>query len=71
MLTEPDPQLFFGIRKPFLALLDILPLTFIVFKLTALAGKIDPRAQYLLIPYSAWVSLATYLNGESGPSPRI
>lgn len=57
-------QLFFGIRKPFLSLLDILVLLPTVFALTNVANKVDGRTFWLLAPYCAWTTLATYLNGE-------
>lgn len=30
------------------------------------AYKVDPRTSFLLVPYCAWLSFASYLNGKSG-----
>lgn len=55
--------IFFGARNPGAALLEIIVLwlaivwTFIQFK------KIERRAAWLLVPYLAWVSFASILNG--------
>merc|ERR1739841_40831 len=54
--------LFFGLQKTQLALVDILLLTGTVYKLTSVAAKIDDRAFYIHLAYSAWLTWATYLN---------
>lgn len=51
-------------KQPFYALLDILPLTASTYALTAKAYKVDPRTIYLLLPYCAWLTYASYLNGK-------
>ena len=56
-------------RKPLLALLDISLLTPCAFLLTSKAYHVDPRTAYCLVPYCAWLSYATYLNGKLA-SPR-
>lgn len=56
-------------KQPFYALLDILPLTASTYALTAKAYKVDPRTIYLLLPYCAWLTYASYLNGT--PFSRV
>jgi tryptophan-rich sensory protein len=56
-------------RKPLLALLDISLLTPCAFLLTSKAYQVDPRTAYCLVPYCAWLSYATYLNGQFACSP--
>lgn len=56
--------LFFGLKQPFWALVEIIAL-FIVLLFTYRRFKVvDKRAAYLLIPYIAWVAFATALNFE-------
>ena len=55
--------LFFGFHAVFIALIDILLLTFCVLLLFCGALEIDKRASYLLAPYLAWVCFAALLNG--------
>ncbi|CEQ40111.1 SPOSA6832_01701, partial [Sporobolomyces salmonicolor] len=62
MLWTP---LFFGLHKLGLALADISLLTPTTYALTYQAYKVDPRTAFALVPYCAWLSYATYLNGES------
>ncbi len=56
--------LFFGMRNPLFALIDIcfmlitITLTIIIFR------KINPKTTFLLAPYLAWVSFATLLNAS-------
>lgn len=59
MLWTP---LFFGAQQTGLALVDILTLTPVTFALTYYASLVDRRCLYLLAPYCAWLSYATYLN---------
>ena len=55
--------LFFGLRSPALAFVDICAL-WIVLLWTLLAfGRLRPLAGYLLLPYLLWVSFALVLNG--------
>lgn len=54
--------LFFGLRAPFIALLDIVILWIILLMLTTQAWRIKRSAGILLIPYLIWVSFAVYLN---------
>ena len=54
--------LFFGLKNPFLAFIEIIILlTFIVIT-TYHFYKLEKRAAYLMLPYLAWVSFATILN---------
>jgi benzodiazapine receptor len=55
--------LFFGLRSPGVAFVDICAL-WIVLLWTLLAfGRVRPLAGYLLLPYLLWVSFALVLNG--------
>ncbi|OGY18490.1 MAG: hypothetical protein A2900_03485 [Candidatus Chisholmbacteria bacterium RIFCSPLOWO2_01_FULL_50_28] len=54
--------LFFGLRRPDLALLEIA-LLWIVIQLTLRAFyAVDKLASYLLVPYILWVSFAAFIN---------
>ncbi|KAJ7179068.1 TspO/MBR-related protein [Mycena filopes] len=55
--------LFFGAKKTGLALIDSAMMTAATFYMTNLLASISPTASYLLLPYCAWLSFATYLNG--------
>jgi tryptophan-rich sensory protein len=56
--------LFFGLKEPFLALLDIIVL-FVVLLFTIKWFKVvNETAGYLLIPYAVWVLFAAVLNFE-------
>jgi len=56
--------LFFGLKEPFLALLDIIVL-FVVLLFTIKWFKVvSETAGYLLIPYAVWVLFAAVLNFE-------
>jgi len=56
--------LFFGLKEPFWALLDIIAL-FVILIFTIKWFKIvSDTAAYLLIPYAVWVLFATILNFE-------
>jgi tryptophan-rich sensory protein len=54
--------LFFGMQSPLLAFIDILLLDATLIILIYLFRKSSLSAAYLLLPYLAWVSFATYLN---------
>ena len=56
--------LFFGIRNPFLALIEIILLWLMIYETYVPFGKIDKIAGYLFIPYLFWVSFAAVLNGS-------
>lgn len=67
-------------KKPVLALVDIVALTATVWKMTTTMGGIGTRisTNWFLLPYSAWLGYATYLNAghvylnwvSDGPSSR-
>jgi tryptophan-rich sensory protein len=54
--------LFFGIRRPDLAFIDILVMWVLICATIVLFWKVKRSAGLLLIPYLAWVSFATALN---------
>ncbi|KAI4600149.1 hypothetical protein KJ359_001251 [Pestalotiopsis sp. 9143b] len=58
--------LFFGIRKPVLALADIAALLGINVYLAKLFFGMDETAGWLYVPYLAWLGFATYLNAGVG-----
>jgi benzodiazapine receptor len=55
--------LFFGLRSPLLGLIDILLLWVMIAATIWAFYRVKKSAAYLLIPYIAWVSLASALNG--------
>lgn len=54
--------IFFGLRNPGAALIEIIFLWLAIFATIAAFYKISRPAAYLLLPYILWVSLAAYLN---------
>ena len=56
--------IFFGLKNPFLALVEIVLLWLIIYETYTLFVKIDKIAGYLFIPYLLWVSFATVLNAS-------
>lgn len=54
--------LFFGLRSPFWAFIDIIVLWIMIVLLILIFRAIDRLAGFLLIPYWLWVSFAAYLN---------
>jgi translocator protein len=54
--------LFFGLRRPGLALLDILVLLATILETTANFAQFSRLAFWLMTPYVGWVSYATFLN---------
>jgi benzodiazapine receptor len=56
--------LFFGLRSPGLALLDIVPLLAFILLTWRAFRPIDRPAAALLVPYAAWVSFALLLNAS-------
>ena len=54
--------LFFGLRNPMLALIEIVLLWLMIYETYIKFGKIDKIAGYLFLPYLAWVSFASILN---------
>jgi tryptophan-rich sensory protein len=55
--------LFFGLQSPLLGLVDILLLWIMIVVTIWAFYRVKKLAAYLLIPYIAWVSLASALNG--------
>jgi len=55
--------LFFGIHRPDLAFADILVLWVAILATIITFWKISPVAGILMLPYIAWVSFASVLNG--------
>ena len=54
--------LFFGLRRPDLALVDIIALLITNCWFIASANKISQVAAWLFVPYALWVGFATALN---------
>ena len=54
--------LFFGLRSPFLGLVEITILWFAIAATVAFFSRISRTAGLMLLPYMGWVSLAGYLN---------
>lgn len=54
--------LFFGLKNPGLALIEIVILWLVIKYLIKLFSELDSLAGRLLLPYLAWVSFATLLN---------
>ena len=54
--------LFFGIKNPLLSFIDILIIFFSIIGMMFVAGKIDRKASWLLVPYLLWVGFASVLN---------
>lgn len=56
--------LFFGLKNPLLALIEIVLLWLLIYETYAKFGKINKFSGYLFIPYLLWVSFATVLNAS-------
>lgn len=57
-------KLFFGQRRPTLALVNVFTLEGSIIAYIAAAHKVDRAAAYAFVPYAAWVAFATVLNAE-------
>ena len=55
---------FFTLKNPLLALIEIIILWLMIYETMNQFRKVDRTAGYLFIPYLAWVSFATVLNGS-------
>jgi len=55
--------LFFGLKRPGLAMADLVLLMMAARKTQREFGKASPVAGKLLLPYLAWLCFAAYLNG--------
>jgi translocator protein len=72
VLNAAWTPLFFGARRPRLALADIVALDASVAAYTKLASRVDPRASQLFAPYAVWLAYASYLNaGIVADNPRF
>lgn len=56
--------LFFGMQAPGLALMEIILLWLTIAVTSVLFWRVTPPAGLILLPYWAWVSFATVLNGS-------
>ncbi|KIQ24203.1 CrtK [Flavobacterium sp. MEB061] len=56
--------LFFGLKNPMLALIEIALLWLMIYETYLKFIKINKIAGYLLIPYLAWVAFAAILNAS-------
>ena len=54
--------LFFGFHNPWFAFFEIILLWFTIVKTILEFKKYNKTASYLLLPYLAWVSFASFLN---------
>lgn len=54
--------IFFGLKSPLLALIEIMILWYFIILTTLKFIKISKAAGFLLIPYFLWVSFAAFLN---------
>ena len=54
--------LFFGLRNPMLALIEVVLLWFLIYETFIKFNRVNTAAGYLLIPYLIWVGFATILN---------
>jgi len=55
---------FFGLKNPMLALIEIALLWLMIYETYLKFTKINKTAGYLLIPYMAWVAFAGILNAS-------
>ncbi|RZJ56253.1 MAG: tryptophan-rich sensory protein [Flavobacterium sp.] len=56
--------LFFGLKNPMLALIEIALLELMIYETYLKFRKINKTSGYLLIPYMAWVGFAMILNAS-------
>ncbi len=54
--------LFFGIKNPLLSFIDIIIILATIVGMIFVAGRIDRKAGWLLVPYLLWVGFAAMLN---------
>lgn len=54
--------LFFGLRNPLLALVEIVVLWFTILLTYSKFHDVEPKAGHLLLPYLTWVGFASILN---------
>lgn len=56
--------LFFGLRNPFVALIEIVLLWLMIYETFYKFIRVDKYAGWLMIPYLLWVSFAAVLNAS-------
>lgn len=56
--------IFFGLKNPMLALIEIVLLWLMIYETYLKFSKINKTAGYLLIPYMVWVAFAGILNAS-------
>ena len=56
--------LFFGLKNPLLALIEIILLWLMIYETYIKFAKINKISGYLFVPYLLWVSFATVLNAS-------
>jgi tryptophan-rich sensory protein len=56
--------LFFGLKNPMIALVEIILLWLMIYETFVQFHKVNKTAAYLFIPYLLWVTFAMVLNGS-------
>ncbi|HEX8618035.1 MAG TPA: TspO/MBR family protein [Thermoanaerobaculia bacterium] len=64
LLNAAWSPVFFGAKRPTAALIVIVLMLAAIAALIATSRKVDRGAAWMLVPYLAWVTLATLLNEE-------
>lgn len=64
VLNAAWTPLFFGLRRPLAALVDLVALTGTASAYAAVARKVDRPAAIMMLPYLGWLGLAGVLNEE-------
>jgi translocator protein len=64
VLNAAWTPLFFGLRRPLAALVDLVALTGTAGAYAAAARKVDRPAAIMMLPYLAWLGFAGALNEE-------
>lgn len=64
VLNAAWTPLFFGMRRPWAALVDLAALFGTATAYAAVAGKLDKPAALMVAPYLGWLGFAGYLNEE-------
>ena len=64
LLNAAWSPLFFGMRNPLAALVDLVSLFGTATAYAAVAGKLDRPAAFMMVPYIGWLGFAGYLNEE-------
>ncbi|WP_265519769.1 TspO/MBR family protein [Nitratireductor luteus] len=74
ILNAAWTPIFFGLRRPDLAMIEIAMVWASIFAMIVLFHPISPVAAWLLVPYLAWVSFASALNfsiWRRNPAPHV